>query len=263
MGEGDQLALGVYLFLVRTSGFSRSPEAGRTAEQRSVRRVLTGSLSDESRRVSSSKLDQGRATIGLVRQYEVAVRLAHLRIFSRSAYMALRAGQGLCYGDLSTALRACTEMRHKVDITLLRRIKLDTSRKSEEGHSNAGLCGVGDKEEDPCDKEFATIVSRYLRPVPGTDYYIYWKGEAALSQELEIDPPLSVAAESGDEVEEGDRGKEEDEQARPLGGGEEEMVMAGATLGVGVAGAGTRPHELKVQSGRVPDGSRLPGEALG
>ncbi|CAM9294523.1 unnamed protein product, partial [Ascophyllum nodosum] len=173
-GENDA-SLGLFLFLVRVGNFGL-PIEPQTAMLRDVRNVLLAHIPASYHREMAFKPAQrigwgddsrGGRVGTMAREYQGLVTLEHREAFFRVAYNALRTGRALCYGDLAFALSGTAESVREVNITKLRRIVL---------HGN----GASDQAQEPTtheafDVEFTDILSRYLRPIPGTSYYIYWR----------------------------------------------------------------------------------------
>ncbi|CAB1116053.1 unnamed protein product [Ectocarpus sp. CCAP 1310/34] len=179
-------SLGLFLFLVRSGDFGL-PIEPQSARLRDIRRILLAHIPRSHHRAMAFKPaerigwgdDPGGGRVGtLARSYQGLVNLEHRRAFLRVVYSALREGRVLCSGDLAFALSGCGETAREVNITRLRRVVLDNG--TAEGAPRADPADAAQQAEPDkaaCDVEFTSILSRYLRPVPGTAYYIYWESE--------------------------------------------------------------------------------------
>eukprot|EP00953_Heterococcus_sp_UTEX-ZZ885_P002034 1603-Heterococcus_DN1.PRE.2 len=241
-GVLSQQALHVFAFLVRAADFK--PRTQALGELHAVRSILLANLpaqlqqqqqhrdataavqqqaqQQQHRRAdsSSSSSDSSQSDGG---QYKQQLLSLHARNFARAAYSALRQGGTLCGQDLSAALSVCSQSATKVDVTLLRRIKLaaqaqqlqlspgranansnSSASSSANGSSGSGSGSSAAVRLDRCDEDFATTMAEYFRPVPGTDLYIYWTDERAVfsaAAEQEEVAAAQIAAEEEEEDE--------------------------------------------------------------
>jgi hypothetical protein len=240
-GVLSQQALHVFAFLVRAADFK--PRTQALGELHAVRSILLANLpaqlqqqqrhrdvtaaaqqqaqQQQHRRAdsSSSSSDSSQSDGG---QYKQQLLSLHARNFARAAYTALRQGGTLCGQDLSAALSVCSQSATKVDVTLLRRIKLaaqaqqlqlspgrataNTSAKSNASSSSSSSSSSVAVRLDRCDEDFATTMAEYFRPVPGTDLYIYWTDERAVFSAAAEQEEVAAAQIAAEE-------EEEDEQA--------------------------------------------------
>jgi hypothetical protein len=231
-GVLSQQALHVFAFLVRAADFK--PRTQALGELHAVRSILLANLptqlqqqqrhrdvtaaqqhQQQHRRADSSSGSDQHGDGG---QYKQQLLSLHARNFARAAYSALRQGGTLCGQDLTAALSVCSQSATKVDVTLLRRIKLaaqaqqlqlSPGRANTSSDSSSGSSGTGGGSSvavklDRCDEDFATTMAEYFRPVPGTDLYIYWTDERAVfsaAAEQEEVAAAQIAAEEEEEDE--------------------------------------------------------------